>query len=63
MNNLELDECLRKNRKLIQLMEQNNRIPSSSFSGNTAEVLKRQRRMQMTRLETIQSKLKTLKKM
>ncbi len=61
MENHELDECLRKIRKLIRMTERDNWIPSSSFSGHTADVLKKQRRIQLTRLVTIHKNLKTLK--
>lgn len=61
MENHELNECLRKSRKLIQMTERDSWIPSSSFSGRTANTLKKQRRTQLTRLVTIQEKFKSMK--
>lgn len=61
MENHELNECLRKSRKLIQMTERDSWIPSSSFSGRTANALKKQRRTQLNRLVTIQENLKNLK--
>ena len=59
MENRELNECLRISRKLIQMTD--SWIPSSSFSGRTANTLKKQRRTQLTRLVTIQEKFKSMK--
>ena len=61
MENHELNECLRKSKKLIQMMERNNTIPTSLFSGRTTNALKKQRSMQLTRLATIYARLKSLK--
>ena len=61
MENRELNECLRISRKLIQMTERDSWIPSSSFSGRTANTLKKQRRTQLNRLVTIQENLKNLK--
>ena len=61
MKNYELNECLRKSRKLIRMTERNSGIPSSSFSGRTADALKMQRKIQMNRLAIIYKKIESLK--
>lgn len=61
MDNNELNECLRKSKKLMQLMERDNAIPTSMFYGRTANALKKQRSKQLTRFVTVYARLKSLK--
>ena len=61
MENYELNECLRKSKKLIQLTERDNTIPTALFSGRTANAFKKQRSKQLTRLVTVYARLKLLK--
>lgn len=61
MRNHAMSESLRICTKLIRLTERDSYIPSSSFSGETADVLRKQRKRQLARLETVCRRLKALK--
>ena len=61
MDNPQLNECMRKNRKLIQMTEKDSLIPSSAFSGRTADALKKHREIQLKRLATVNIRLESLK--
>lgn len=61
MQNHELEDCLRKCEKLIRMIEQDINIPSSLFSGETADSLKSWKIMQKSRIEKVLMELEMLR--